>query len=115
MDDSLPSYEGKTVWAWLFHFATDKALKGTDCGDTGSVYIHDFAIDSNRRNQSNATAGYTHEASADMMFRPGAGGYFYGDVTIEDMYFYDGVADHIDFTASSRCNVRNVTLRNITA
>lgn len=111
MDESLPPYKGKTIWAWLFYFTTDKKAEGTE---SCSITIRDLAVDSNRRNQSAATDRYTHEASADMMFRAtSAAGYWVRSVDIENMYFTDGVADHIDFSSSGLVKIHNVTLKNI--
>lgn len=121
-DDSLVMYgDGKTScikrmdeslanrWDTLF------VVNNTDAtADSGLMYVHDLYIDSNRRNQSNATDDFTYEASADfMIFFSNANGYSIDTVIFENLWFYDGVADHLDFTGGGVVHIKNIVINKV--
>lgn len=83
--------------------------------NSGSFIIRDLYIDSNRRNQANATMDYTYEAAADIMSYFSSATYSIDTVLFENLWFYDGVADHIDFTGSGVVNAENIIINNVFA
>ena len=104
MDDSLDN-----KWDKLFLINNADAT-----ADSGLLYIHDLYIDSNRRNQSNATMDFTYESSADfLIYFNNASGYSLDTALFENLWFFDGVADHLDFTGSGIVHIKNIVLNKI--
>lgn len=101
---------GPTKWNRLFTFTVDD----NNTGHAGDITIKNLMIDSNRRGQSNATSGYEYEFSMDLYFRATSDSHI-SNVYINDLYCYDGVADHIDFSGSDSNYVENVYITNFLA
>lgn len=86
----------------------------------GDVIFSNFLIDSNRRNQSNATSGYEYEAAADICISNGSGTYdpsyqYIERVIIDRMAFFDPVADCFNFSGSGQVYVKNVWINGMIA
>lgn len=87
----------------------------TATANSGAFIFRDLYIDSNRRNQSNATLDYTYQGSADLIMYFGSANYEIDTVLLENLWFYDGVADHIGVTSDGVVKARNIIINNVIA
>ena len=84
------------------------------------VIFSNFFIDSNRRGQSMATSGDDYEASADIAISNGTGeqggtDQYIDKVLIDNMTFFDPVADCFNFSGSGQVYVNHVYINNMIA
>ena len=113
-DNSLPEYTGQTVWAQIF-----TVIIGPQSSPAHDVIFANFCIDSNRRNQENATSGYTHEASMDISIRNSStsmtGDRYLDRFIVSNMRFYDPVADCVNVSGTSQIRIKRVIIDKMIA
>jgi len=102
-------------WSQIFTFIINPKFEPAH-----DVQLNNFCIDSNRRNQSNATDGHEYEASMDISIRNGKGisnpsRQYLDRFVVKDMRFYDPVADCINISGSKNINIKNILLDGIIA